>query len=69
MKRVSLEPMMTSVAMSARPASASPSVVRDRLVRAADRAREGDRRRRRLAVAQQVEGFEDRVGRAFEAGL
>ena len=62
MKRVSLEPMMTSVAMSTKPTSASPSVVSDeRLVGAPDRAGEGDRRRRRLHGSQQVEGLRDAV--------
>ena len=49
MKRVSLEPMMTSVAMSTRLVSASPSVVSvELLVGSSDRASESNRRRRRL---------------------
>ena len=61
---------MTSVAMSTRLTSASPSVVSVRRSSAPpDGAREGDRRRGVLQAAQEIERFDDTVGPRLRRGI
>ena len=70
MNRVSLEPISTSVLMSAVPGSASPSAGKhDPLVFAADGASKGYRGGRRLAAAQQIEREVDFIRPRLGGGI